>query len=138
MDTKNEINNSNTICDNFQEQVSLVLIRHKSILDIMTKLDGYNARITRAIAKSVTSCGCITINANKQDFGNDSFENMQEKAQSHVHGRICDSCKDILEEEMGSYMFYLASLCNTLNLDLSDIVEKEYDRIKTLGIYSLK
>ncbi len=138
MDTKNEINNSNTICDNFQEQVSLVLIRHKSILDIMTKLDEYNARITRAIAKSVTSCGCITINANKQDFGNDSFENMQEKAQSHVHGRICDSCKDILEEEMGSYMFYLASLCNTLNLDLSDIVEKEYDRIKTLGIYSLK
>lgn len=138
MDTKNEINNNNTICDNFQEQVSLVLIRHKSILDIMTKLDEYNARITRAIAKSVTSCGCITINANKQDFGNDSFENMQEKAQSHVHGRICDSCKDILEEEMGSYMFYLASLCNTLNLDLSDIVEKEYDRIKTLGIYSLK
>lgn len=138
MDTKNEINNNNTICDNFQEQVSLVLIRHKSILDIMTKLDEYNARITRAIAKSVTSCGCITINANKQDFGNDSFENMQEKAQSHVHGRICDSCKDILEEEMGSYMFYIASLCNTLNLDLSDIVEKEYDRIKTLGIYSLK
>lgn len=138
MDTKNEINFKNTICDNFQEQVSLVLIRHKSILDIMTKLDEYNARITRAIAKSVTSCGCVAIKANKQDFGNDSFENMQEKAQSHVEGKICDNCKDILEEEMGSYMFYLASLCNTLDLDLSDVLEKEYDRIKTLGIYSLK
>lgn len=138
MDTKNEINHKDTICDNFQEQVSVVLIRHKSILDIMTKLDEYNARINRAMAKSVTSCGCITINAKKQDFGNDSFENMQEKAKIHVEGKICDHCKDILEEEVGSYMFYLASLCNTLDMNLSSILEKEYDRIKTLGIYSLK
>ncbi|TJX13240.1 DUF1573 domain-containing protein [Tissierella creatinini] len=138
MDTKNKVNQNDTICDNFQNQVSLVLIRHKSMLDIMTKLDEYNARINRAIAKSVTYCGCISINATKQDFGNDSFENMQKKAETHVEGKICENCKDILEEEMGSYMFYLASLCNTLGMDLSDILEKEYDRIKTLGIYSLK
>ncbi len=137
MDTKNEIN-SNTICDKFQKQVSLVLIRHKSILDIMTKLDEYNARINRAIAKSVTTCGCITINAKKQNFGNDSFEDMHQKAESHVEGKICDHCKDILDEEMGSYMFYLASLCNTLDMDLSEVLEKEYDRVKTLGVFSLK
>ena len=46
-------------CDDFQNQVEEVLIRHKSILDIITKLDEYTSRINRAVVKSVTSCGCI-------------------------------------------------------------------------------
>ncbi len=37
------------VYNDFQEQVSRVLIRHKSILDIMTKLDEYNSRINRAV-----------------------------------------------------------------------------------------
>lgn len=138
MDIKNNLDLKETICDDFQDQVSKVLIRHKSILDVMTKLDEYNARINRAVAKSVTSCGCISISAKKQDFGNDSFESMQKKSESHVVGNICDNCKDILDEEMGSYLFYLASLCNTLGINLGEVLEKEFDRIKTLGIYSLK
>ena len=47
----NNKTNSALICKDFQEQVSQVLIRHKSILDIITKLDQYNARITRAFSK---------------------------------------------------------------------------------------
>ena len=115
-----------------------MLVRHKSVLDIMTKLDEYNARINRAIAKSVTSCGCISINATKQEFGNDSFEDMYAKAKAHIDGNICESCKDVVEEEMGAYLFYIASLCNTLGIKLSTVLDNEYDRIKTLGIYSLK
>lgn len=138
MDSNKIINNREYICDDFQDQVSQVLVRHRSILDIITKLDEFNARINRAVAKSVTMCGCIKVNAEKQDFGTDSFENMLANAHSHVEGTICEGCKDVLEEEMGSYLFYLASLCNTLDLNLDSILEKEYDRIKTLGIYSLK
>jgi uncharacterized protein YabN with tetrapyrrole methylase and pyrophosphatase domain len=138
MDSKKEVNVNDVICGNFQNQVSQVLIRHKSVLDIMTKLDEYNARINRAVAKSVTLCGCISIDAKKQNFGEESFENMFEKAESHIHGNLCNSCRDILEEEIGSYLFYLASLCNTLDIDLEESINKEYDRIKTLGIYSLK
>jgi len=138
MDRNNEANVKDSICKDFQNQVSKVLVRHKSVLDIITKLDEYNARINRAFAKSVTSCGCISLNAKKQNFGNESFEDMSLKAESHIEGIICDSCKDVMEEEIGSYIFYLSSFCNSLELDLSSIVEKEYDRIKTLGIYSLK
>lgn len=134
----NKFTNDNNILEDFQDQVSEVLVRHKSILDIMTKLDEFNSRINRAVAKSVTMCGCISINATKQDFGNDSFENMFKNVSSHTNGSICDSCKDVLEQEMGSYMFYMAGLSNTLGLSLDATVKKEYDRIKTLGIYSLK
>ena len=128
----------NSTCKNFQDQVSKVLIRHKSILDIMTKLDEYNARINRAVAKSVTTCGCISIHATKQNYDKDTFEEMLNSAKTHVEGNICDGCKEVLNEEIGSYIFYLAALCNTLDLDLDEILKKEYDTIKTLGVYSLK
>ena len=86
----------NSTCENFQEQVSKVLIRHKSILDMMTKLDEYNARINRAVAKSVTSCGCISINATKQDYSKETFEEMLDSTKTHVEGNICDGCKEVL------------------------------------------
>lgn len=127
-----------SLCNEFQKEVSDVLIRHKSILDVMTKLEEYNSRINRAVAKSVTSCGCISINAKKQDYSKESFENNLETVENHLKGEICPSCKDILEKEMGSYMFYLAAMCNTLDLNLDDVLEKEHKTIKTLGIFSLK
>lgn len=129
---------TNFLCNDFQEQVSRVLIRHKSILDIMTKLDEYNSRINRAVAKSVTSCGCISINATKQDYSKESFENNLETVKDHLNGEICEGCKDILEKEIGSYVFYLAAICNTLGLSLDEILKEEYKTIKTLGIFSLK
>ncbi|MBU5438680.1 DUF1573 domain-containing protein [Tissierella sp. MSJ-40] len=127
-----------SICKDFQKQVSEVLVRHRSVLDIMTKLDEYNSRINRAVAKSVTSCGCISINASKQDYSKESFEEMLDSVKTHVEGSICEGCRDVVEEEMGSYVFYLAALCNTLELDFYEIMSKEYDRIKTLGVFSLK
>lgn len=137
--------NSNTVninesisCKDFQKEVEEVLIRHKSILDITTKLDEYNARINRAVAKSVTNCGCIEINAKKQDFSKESLQEIKNNMKTHVKGELCPSCKEIVEEEIGAYLFYLSSLCNVLNIDLSETITKEYQNIKTLGIYSLK
>lgn len=127
-----------SVCEDFQDQVSKVLIRHRSILDVITKLDEYNARINRAVAKSVTSCGCISINAQKQDFSKDTFEDMLNTVNTHLDGKICNSCTEVVEEEIGSYIFYLAALSDTLGLSLDQIMNKENDRIKTLGIFSLK
>jgi len=129
---------TNSLCEDFQEQASKVLIRHKSILDITTKLDEFNARINRAVAKSVTACGCISINAKKQDYSKDTFEQMLETVETHVEGEICEGCKEVLDEEIGSYIFYLAALSNTLGLNLGEILNKEYSTIKTLGVFTLK
>lgn len=135
MDRENE---HKSICEKFQVEIPNVLARHKSILDVMTKSEEYNARTNRAIAKSVTECGCISISASKQEFGSDSLQDMLENAQSHIQGSLCEGCKDVLEEEIGTHLFYLTSLCEILGLELHSILEKQYDRIKTLGIYSLK
>ncbi|WP_138205870.1 DUF1573 domain-containing protein [Haloimpatiens lingqiaonensis] len=128
------------IFDDFQNSVSESLLRHKSILDIITKLQESQSRINRAIAKSATNCGCIKINVEKQKVPNsyESISDLQSLIETHLKGNLCDNCRDVLEKEIGNNLFYLASLCNVLDLNLYDILLKEYDRINTLGKYSLK
>lgn len=138
MDNINKNYNTEDLINNFQEQVKSSLIRHKSILDVMTKLDEFNARINRAVAKSVTTCGCISIHAEKQNFDGDDFGSLSDKVNSHLHGELCGSCQDVLEEEIGNYIFYLVAMCDTLGLNLKDIISKEFERNKLLGVYSLK
>lgn len=126
------------LLDNFQSQASKSLIRHRSILDIMTKLDQYCSRVNRAVAKSVTICGCISINAKKQVFDGESYDELIDKVEDHLEGEICGQCKEVLESEIGNTIFYLASLSNTLGLNLTEIIEKEYNLEKTLGVFGLK
>lgn len=124
--------------DEFQKQVDDVLIRHRSILDIITKLDEYTARINRAIIKSSTSCGCIEIHAKKQDFNKDSLEEMKNNMETHISGELCPGCREILLEEIGAYLFYLAALSNAMGVNISEALLNEYNNIKTLGLFSLK
>lgn len=124
--------------DTFQKNVDQFLIQHRSILDVMTKYQESNARVNRAIAKAVTQCGCLKINAKKQIIpSNTKLTEIHKFMDSHLEGSLCDSCKEIIETEMGSSLFYVAAICSILNLDFDDIIKKEEERISTLGIYNL-
>ncbi|KEH97061.1 hypothetical protein [Clostridium massiliodielmoense] len=128
------------IFDDFQNAVDESLLRHRSLLDIITKLQETQSRINRAIAKSVTNCGCIEINAKKQSVSNDniSVDDLKLNIDNHLHGELCDKCREIIEREIGNNLFYLTSLCNLLDLNLYDILLKEYDKTTTLGKYNLR
>lgn len=138
MDIKNVKINEDIDCDKFQSLVKDVLIRHSSILDITTKLNEYTSRINRAVMKSVTTCGCIEIKGTRQDFNKETLAELKESMDSQVSGEICPVCKDILEDEIGSYIFYLSALCNALDIDMKDPIIKEYKNMNTLGIFNLK
>lgn len=138
MDKKIETLNEENVCENFQNNISKVLVRHKSILDIMSKKDEYNARINRAVVKSVTNCGCISIDAKKQEFTGESYKDLPDTLDDHVRGEICEQCREVLDLEVGNYIFYITALCDTLGLNLSDIIKHEHDRNKTLGLFNLR
>lgn len=128
-----------TALDSFQYAVSELLVRNKSILDEMTKLEDSNARINRTISKAVTHCGCIKINAGKQEYPEDmDFDKIKASLSSHLEGKLCPSCRDIIEKEIGRHLFYLTTICNNLDLNLYDIILKEYERLQLLGKYSLR
>ncbi len=126
----------------FQEAVAEYLIRHRSIVDIISKMQESAARVQRAVAKAVTVCGCLEIHAARQTVpdpapDNMSYAELKQYVQTHLGGSICDHCRDVLETELGQTFFYATALCETLNLKAADILAQEKQRLDTLGIYSL-
>lgn len=128
------------IFDDFQNNVNDSLLRHKSILDTLSKYTESNSRVNRAIIKAVTNCGCIKINASKQCLVNEdySIESISECLKNHLEGKLCNNCREVIEREMGNNIFYLTSLCNTLDINLYDIFLKENDKITTLGKFNFR
>lgn len=126
-------------CHNFQADVQENLVRHYSILDIASKFQETNARVSRALFRAVTDCGCISIDASKQVLPDDcSFEDVRKHIQSHLGGQLCENCREVLEAEMGQNLFYLTGMCNALGLSLNEIIVKESKRVNTLGMFHLR
>ena len=125
-------------CDSFQEAVGEFLVRHRSILDVLSKLQESSARVNRAIAKAVTNCGCLEIDAHRQEIPDDaSFLRLKDFMDTHLVGSLCEGCREIVETELGQNLFYLAALCSVLGLEMDEILGKERERINTLGPFSL-
>ena len=121
----------------YQDCVSKILLRNKSILDILSKMNTTQGRIQRDVAKAVTHCGCIEIDAKKQPV-HGSLEEFSQNADFHIAGNLCKDCKSILEQEMGNHLFYFTSLCTALDINIYDIILKEKQKLETLGRFSLR
>ncbi len=137
---RREVNGmQNSQFSKFQESVDENLIRHRSILDITSKLQEANARLNRAIAKAVTSCGCVTIKGELQSIPDNisSYHDMKDYMSNHLAGDLCSSCKDAIENELGRCLFYMSALLNVFGLEFDNIIKKEQSRIDTFGIYRL-
>ena len=128
-----------SVLDDFQFTVRELLLRNKSIIDSITKFQDSTSRVNRTVSKAVTQCGCISINAKKQDINeNCSFEEIQKSVKTHLEGNLCENCRDLLEKDIGRTLFYLTSLCSAFDLNLYDIMVKELERVNLLGKYNLR
>jgi NTP pyrophosphatase (non-canonical NTP hydrolase) len=122
----------------FQDKVSELLLRHRSILDTLSQHAESAIRVNKSITRTVTSCGCISVNARKQHIPPEvSLEECRKYLHSHIEGSLCESCKEMLEEEMGNNLFYLAAICHLLDIQLDDIIKREYNRLEALGYFHL-
>jgi len=125
------------ICDEFQNTVSELLIRHHSILDVLSKFQESTARVDRAVIKAVTNCGCVQIDAKKKTIPPEaSLSELRGYLESHLQGSLCPSCQEVTEMEIGKLLFYVAALCNLLDLNLYDVFLKEQKKISALGIFN--
>lgn len=122
----------------FQQQVSELLLRHRSLLDVVTKYSQSNASVNRAVSKAITECGCIELNARNQGFSEDmEFDEAKKQSKSHMRGHLCENCQDIVRSEMGKNLFYMSALCNLLDISLDDVIAKESDKCSTLGLFNM-
>ena len=126
------------LTDQFQATVKSLLIRHQSILDILSKGQETSARVNRAVIKTVTNCGCLAIEARKKTLPDDvTLSDLRELLDSQLAGKLCDNCRFIIESELGNQLFYIAALANALGISLNDVVKKEEDKLSTLTIFNL-
>lgn len=124
--------------DQFQNTVDEVLVRHTNILDLITKLEASNARVNRSVVKTITSCGCVKLNAQKSEIPEGAeFFDLKKMGINQLAGELCPTCREKVEQEIGSHLFYLTAICNQLDVNLYDIMLQEYKRIKALGPFSL-
>jgi hypothetical protein len=123
-----------TMCQEFQEVIGRYLGRHRSVLDVMSKLQEATSRTNRAVAKAVTTCGCIRVTAEKQSLPPDAdYRDMSRFARTHIEGQLCETCRETLESEIGIQLLYLGGLCEILGLALGEVLESERDRLAALG-----
>jgi len=123
--------------EQFQMQVSEMLLRHRSLLDVLSKYGQSGASVNRAVAKSVTECGCIELNARKQEFADEvDLEQARTNMHHHVSGALCEHCKDAIQNELGRNLFYMSALCNLLDIQLDDVVARESGKCATLGVFN--
>ncbi|HZJ85134.1 MAG TPA: DUF1573 domain-containing protein [Syntrophomonadaceae bacterium] len=127
------------ICDEFQNVVGDLLIRHHSILDILSKLSESTCRVNRAVTKTVTDCGCTKIEATKMQVPEhiDSVTELREYLDNHLRGDLCVNCREVVTEELGKLFFYAAALCNALDINMYDVFIQEYKKASTLGIFNM-
>ncbi|MEG2353909.1 MAG: DUF1573 domain-containing protein [Clostridium sp.] len=131
------------IFDQFQNSVNECLLRNRSILDIITKLEESQGRVNRAVIKSATNCGCIKISTTESadtltDLDNIVIEYLNTCFDSNIKDTLCTNCREVIQQELGDHLFYIASLCNTLDLNMYDILLNELKGLNTLGKFSLK
>lgn len=128
------------ICDEFQCVVGDLLIRHHSVLDVLSKLSEATCRVNRAIIKSVTDCGCVSIEAEKLQIPEhvESLQELRNYLDNHLRGKLCPNCEEVVYTELGKLLFYTAALCNTLGINMYDVFIKEYKNASTLGVFNLR
>lgn len=129
---------SDSILRDFQSTVGEVLIRDANLLDIMSKITDASARANRAVTRSITDCGCISISTLKLEIPKEaSYEEIKAFQSEHLIGHLCPNCQEKVIEEIGKLQFYIAALAETLGLSFEEILQTEKGKLNTLGKYML-
>ncbi len=108
------------LAEDFQLAADSALVRNRGMMDNLSKLSSSSARLSRAITKAHTHCGCIDMSEKK------------------LKGALCEKCRGVIEQEMGDLLFYTAGLCNSLGLSIYDVMLKEKQALGLLANFSLK
>jgi len=121
-----------------QHLVSQFLIRHRSILDVQSKLNEATARISRALAYAVVTCGCVQIHAERQCFpATLGWETAVAFSPPTWRGNRASAVGSIWRARSAAPSSTWPPLCHISGLNLDAILRKERDRVSALGVYHL-
>lgn len=106
--------------------------RNKSLPDTLSKLSVSTDKTVRSAVKAATHCGCIEFFAKKQT------PLLNRETSSHIKGKLCNVCRDEIEQDIGQTFFYLFSLCDAFGFDPEKIIENQAEQVEILGKFNLR
>jgi hypothetical protein len=134
-------NLNNTITEEFQCTVKENDYFNKNILEQLAKLQEVSAKLNKTVIRACTYCGCIEINANNKLYSYDGDINLDMIKlldPHHISGDLCEDCKDLIEKNIGSCLYYLACISNSFDLKLNEVLLKEMNKINILGKFNIE
>ena len=94
----------------FQDQVLELLLRHRSLLNVLLKFQQSGAAANRSVVKSITECGCIQVHAAKQEYHPEmTLDEAKDVLRTHVSGHLCEQCIEVVSSELGRYFLHVCA-----------------------------
>ena len=124
------------ILSSVQELVGDVLMRYRSVLDVMRNSSNLTVA-SIVLSSAATQCGCIKICTEKQNYGDD-IEKSDAMLSTHITGELCPRCREVLAKEAGEELYYFTALLNIFGIELKDLLKTETEHMETLGKFMLK
>jgi hypothetical protein len=103
------------ICDEFQNVWVDLLIRHRSVLDILSKLSEANSRVTRAVTKAITTVAASLFKL-KRPRSRSMLILLRNWASiwTITCAGVCPNCEEVVISENGQAVVLLGRLYATL------------------------
>lgn len=114
------------LAEDFQLAAESALKRNKNLLDTVTKLSTSASKLSRAVIKASTQCGCIKISGEKSV-----------SPTTNIYGSLCTTCQNAVEKEIGDTLFYLAGIASAFDISIYDVMLKEKQQLSMLYNFSL-
>lgn len=118
--------------EHLQRAIEKYYHRNKGVLDTLSKLQISVAKTQRCVVKTATQCGCTELYIKKQP------PDIMGEAESMLTGKICDGCRERLEQCLGDVLFYFMSLALLTETDVNQLVENQVKQLELLGKFNLK
>lgn len=121
-----------------QQKADAYLIVNPSALQTVLQLQLNGVRLQQSLLRAANTCGCIKLGTEKLPLPEDAgFADLKNQPTGDDFKSLCPACRQELSERLGALLFYAAALANLLGVDLSEICDKEIDKLDLLGYFML-
>lgn len=121
-----------------QQKASEYLIANPTALQVILLLQLNACRLNQAVLNSANTCGCTALGTAKPPTSDsDAWQALKNQPTGDDFSALCPNCREEIIERLGALLFYAATLADTLGIRLSDICDREIEKLDLLGYFML-
>lgn len=121
-----------------QQKADAYLIVNPSALQTVLQLQLNGVRLQQSLLRAANTCGCSKLGTEKLPLPEEAgLADLKNQPTGDDFKALCPACRQELSERLGALLFYAAALANLTGVNLSDICDKEIDKLDLLGYFML-